>query len=301
MVIEFSRLEALFELRFWLQVMGDHLRIIQRSMAPEEVARIQRAASLTRRFDDLLEGVRQQPMSDQELGAALEESRRAGEELRGFQLEILGETLVGKVATDMSPGFYSHATDELDEFMRLLSYYAQGKAPPAVHPLHQDLLWLWDASVHADIDRARLDPLEEKLSERLGHFAKELAAFYLNAIDLDKFLRAGVFEFPALARFHREVEPEMLAFRELLRELRDLEIEQRSARLPGSSAGRPPVPGGVLLPDQALANGTGEASRLRSHRALRRPVGERMEPCGAGVRFGARELPGDGAGGDEPG
>src|ERR1700677_1164023 len=113
MVIEFSRLEALFELRFWLQVMGDHIRIIQRSMAAKEVAHIQQAESLMRRFDDLLEGVRQQPLSDQELGAALDESRRAGEELRVFQLDILGGQLVGKVATDMSPVFYSHATDEL--------------------------------------------------------------------------------------------------------------------------------------------------------------------------------------------
>src|SRR6202020_81873 len=177
--------------------------------------------SLMRRFDDLLEGVRQQPMSDQQLGAALDESKRAGEQLRVFQLDLLKEKLVGAVVTDMPPTFYSHATDELDEFLRLLSYYVQGKTPPAVHPLHHDLLWLLDASVHADIARARLDLTEEKLKEKLGHFVKDFAAFYMNAVDLDKFLRAGVFEFPAMARFHREVEPEMLAFRQLLGEIRD--------------------------------------------------------------------------------
>jgi hypothetical protein len=172
-VIEFAREESLFELRFWLQVMGDHIRIIQRSMAPKEVTRIQQAESLMRRFDDLLEGVRQEPMSDQQLGAALNESKGAGEQLRAFQRNILGEQLVGKVATDLSPTFYSHATDELDEFLRLLSSYVQGKTPPAVHPLHHDLLWLLDASVHADIDRARLDLTEKKLQEKLGRFAKE--------------------------------------------------------------------------------------------------------------------------------
>lgn len=228
MVIEFSRLEAPFELRFWLQVMGDHIRIIQRSMAAKEAARIQEAESLMRRFDDLLEGVRQQPMSDQQLGAALDESKRAGEQLRVFQLELLKEKLVGEVVTDMPPTFYSHATDELDEFLRLLSYYVQGKTPPAVHPLHHDLLWLLDASSHADIDRARLDSLEGELKEKLDHFAKDFVAFYLNAIDLNKFLRAGVFELPALTKFHREVEPEMIAFRQLLRELRDLRLNNEA-------------------------------------------------------------------------
>ncbi len=221
MAIELPREEVLFELRFWLQVMGDHIRIIQRSMAPGEVARLRQAEPLMKRFDDLLEGVKRST-SDQPLDAALDESNRAGEQLRGFQLDILQQQLVGKVATDLSPTFYSHATDELDEFLRILSYYVQGRTPPAVHPLHHDLLWLLDASVHADIDRARLDLTEEKLKGELGHFAKSFAAFYMNAVDLDKFLRAGVLEFPAMARFHHEVEPEMLAFRQLLLELRDL-------------------------------------------------------------------------------
>jgi hypothetical protein len=258
MTIGFSREEALFELRFWLQMLGDHIRFIYDSMGPKEVTYIQQAGSLINLFDNLLARVRQ-PMSDQQLGAVLSESKQASEHLRVFKLNILKEHLVGKVTTNLPPTFYSHMVDELDEFLRLLSYYVQGQSPPAVHPLHHDLLWLLDASGHADAIHSRLDYREEKLKEKLSHFVKDFAAFYIKAVDLTKYLRANVFEFPAIAKFHSDVELEMLIFQQFLRELEELRMNKEALGVLAP-----------LMPDHMfreecyylIANGTSETSRL---------------------------------------
>jgi hypothetical protein len=225
--IEFSREEALFELRFWLEMLGDHIRLIYDSMSPKEVTNIQQAGSLMNRYDDLLERARQ-PVSDQQLGAVLSESKQAGEQLRVFKLKMLEKHLIGKVATSLPPSFYAHMVDEVDEFLRLLSYFVQGQTPPAVHPLHHDLLWLLDASGHADAIHDRLDFREEKLKEKVSHFVKDFATLYLKAVDLNKYLRSGVFEFPALDKFHRDVEPEMLYFQNLLRVLEELRLNKET-------------------------------------------------------------------------
>jgi hypothetical protein len=110
----------------------------------------------------------------------------------------------------------------VEEFLRLLSHYVKGKTPPAVHPLEHDMLWLLDISGHAQAMSDRLDYREEKLKEKLIQFVKNFAEFYIKAIDLKKYLRAGVFEFPALTKFHRDVEPELLNLQKFQKELEAL-------------------------------------------------------------------------------
>lgn len=46
---------AMYELHFWLQVLGDHGRFIHDSLAPSEKEKIEIASSFIKRFDKLLE------------------------------------------------------------------------------------------------------------------------------------------------------------------------------------------------------------------------------------------------------
>ena len=179
---EFSKEEVLFELRFWHQCMGDHIRIIYASFGPGAETYIQRGNSLIKRFDDLLERTRK-PVNDQQLAAVISESLQAAEHMRDLKREILQKHLVDTIQTSLWPTFYSHALEEVGEFIRLLSYYVKGKTPPELQPLEQDLLWLLDFSNHAQAMADKLDFREEKRKERAIQFAKTFAELYVKAID----------------------------------------------------------------------------------------------------------------------
>ncbi|PQP91160.1 DUF2935 domain-containing protein, partial [Paenibacillus sp. AR247] len=53
--------EALFEHRFWLQILGDHARFIYNALASKEVKDVQTAASFVQWFDRLLGQARSFP------------------------------------------------------------------------------------------------------------------------------------------------------------------------------------------------------------------------------------------------
>ena len=65
--------EALFELRFWLQILGDHGRFIHDSLAPSETENIKTASYFIKRFDQLLATARQS-LDEQSLQSLLEET-----------------------------------------------------------------------------------------------------------------------------------------------------------------------------------------------------------------------------------
>ena len=50
--------EALFEQRFWLQILGDHARFIYNTLSSSEKEKIEKAIYFIRIFDELLEEAR---------------------------------------------------------------------------------------------------------------------------------------------------------------------------------------------------------------------------------------------------
>nr|WP_318153096.1 DUF2935 domain-containing protein [Metabacillus arenae] len=94
-------------------------------------------------------------------------------ELRELKLTIVKQQLIGKIKISLSPTFISHMVNELEEAMRLFSYYRKGEKPPVVHPLHHDLLWLLDAAGHAGAIDANLDRVETKLKEKGRKFSED--------------------------------------------------------------------------------------------------------------------------------
>ena len=77
--------EALFELRFWLQILGDHGRFIHDSLAPSESENIKTASYFIKRFDQLLATARQS-LDGQSLQSLLKDTKTASEEIRTFKL-----------------------------------------------------------------------------------------------------------------------------------------------------------------------------------------------------------------------
>lgn len=219
--------EALKELHFWLQILGDHSRFLHDSLAPGQTDWIKTAAAFIERFDKLLDRSKQ-PLDQTELLSLLSLSKTESEAIREFKLAIIKEQLVGNIKISLPPSFINHMVNEVEEAIRLFSHLEKGESPPAVHPLHHDLLWLLDAAGHAGAIDANMDRVEKQLKKKGRKFTKEWEAFYLKAVEMTGFLRTNVAMFPALNKFHNDVYLEMTIFKTFLNELEEMGLKKET-------------------------------------------------------------------------
>lgn len=218
---------ALYELHFWLQVLGDHGRFIHDSLAPSEKEKIEIASSFIKRFDQLLE-TSKKSLDNQGIAELAQKAKIASEKIRAFKLWLIKDHLVGEIKISLPPSFINHMVNEVEEAIRVFSYLEKGQNVPAVHPLHHDLLWLIDAAGHAGAIDADLDRVEKQLKEKGQQFMKEWEDFYLKAVELAGYLRANVDKFPALDKFHEDIELEMTIFKGFLKELEEMKIKKEA-------------------------------------------------------------------------
>ncbi|MEK3978221.1 DUF2935 domain-containing protein [Psychrobacillus sp. FSL K6-2836] len=215
----------MYELHFWLQILGDHARFIHDSLAPSEREKIEAASSFIKRFDQLLK-ISKNNLTNEDIITLVQKSKVASEKIRAFKLWIIKDHLVGEIKISLPPSFINHMVNEVEEAIRVFSYLEKGQDIPDVHPLHHDLLWLIDAAGHAGAIDADLDRVEKQLKEKGQQFMKEWEDFYLKAVELAGFLRANVDKFPALDKFHDDIELEMTIFKEFLRELEEMKLKK---------------------------------------------------------------------------
>ncbi|WP_328803912.1 DUF2935 domain-containing protein [Paenibacillus glycinis] len=214
---------ALFEHRFWLQILGDHSRFIFNALAPMETKDIEIAGQFIKAFDDLLARARQ-ATTDAEAEAVTRLACPLTEELRNFKLHLLERILLGRITFGLTPSFINHMVNELEEYMRILAELEEGRPVPRFAALHHDILWLSDASFHAATITGGLDPVEKRLQLRSREFSKHFDDLYLKSIELAGYMRTQLQDFPAFRRFHRDVDLEMNLFRSFLTELDSWEL-----------------------------------------------------------------------------
>lgn len=217
--------EALFEHRFWLQILGDHSRFIYNALSPKEINDTQIAAQFINHFDQLLNAAR---MND--AAARLPELNKQAYEatvnLRAFKLNLLDRLLLGQVSIGLTPTFINHMVNELEEYKKILTALLEGKPVPRFTSLHYDLVWLPDAAGHAALFAMDLDAVEKRLIEKSQKFERHFNAFFLKAIELNGYLRTMRSQYPALSRFHTDVNMEMSIFMAFLKEIEALEISE---------------------------------------------------------------------------
>jgi hypothetical protein len=212
---------ALFEHRFWLQILGDHARFIHMSLAPTEEKEIKRAKYFIEAFDWFLQQARS-GVDGQELVSLNNHVYRLVIELREFKLHLLKRHLAESIDIHLPPSFINHMVNELEEYLRIMTHLVKGEVPPKKHPVHHHLLWLQDAFGHAALIQSSLDFAEKSLMHKSEAFAKQFEDFYLKAVEMAGYLRTQLTNFPALARFNKQVSLEMLLFKGFLRELEEM-------------------------------------------------------------------------------
>ncbi|MCJ8010252.1 DUF2935 domain-containing protein [Paenibacillus sp. KQZ6P-2] len=215
--------EALFEHRFWLQILGDHARFIYNALSSTEAEDVRTAEQFIVWFDQLLDQAR----TIQQAGALNELNEQAYQavlKLHAFKLRLLDRLLLGKVVIAMSPTFINHMLNELEEYERILTELRSGKPVPYYHPLHHDLLWLPDAVFHSAAIASDLDGVERRLIYKSKEFEQHFNEFYLKALELVGYLRTLKTTYPSIKKFHQDVDLEMAAFMAFLLEVEELDI-----------------------------------------------------------------------------
>lgn len=214
---------ALFEHRFWLQILGDHARFIFNALSPKETSDIQTAQQFIQAFDQLLQQARGL-QSDTEIGTLNQQAYTLTINLRQFKLSILERLLLGRVTIAFTPTFINHMVNELEEYLRILTNLLEGKPVPQFDALHHDFLWLPDAVGHAASISSDLDFVEKRLIQKNKDFEEHFEQFYLKSIEMAGYMRTQLRDFPAFRRFHTDIDVEMNLFRAFLKELEDLEL-----------------------------------------------------------------------------
>jgi Domain of unknown function (DUF2935) len=141
------RTSAIFEHKFWLQVLGDHGRFIRDSLYPSEKEKIKEAKEFVFTFDKYLNAVLEDEIND--FSPFSLEIEGVVRNLREYKLSLIRHQLQGKVGIHLPPTFINHMVNELDEYMLVINYLKKGQIPPIFHELHHHMLWLLDASGHA--------------------------------------------------------------------------------------------------------------------------------------------------------
>lgn len=213
--------QAWFEHRFWLQILGDHARFIYHALSPDETQDVQTAQSFIRLFDGLLAIARNPGGSETVLTEMNKQAHDAVLNLRRFKLQLLDRLLFAQVKIGLTPTFINHMVNELEEYLKILNELVAGNPVPRFPSLHHDLLWLPDAAGHAASIAMDLDSVEQRLIQKSEQFEKHFNDFYLKAIELTGYFRTMRDHYPALAKFHSDVNVEMAIFMAFLKELEE--------------------------------------------------------------------------------
>jgi Domain of unknown function (DUF2935) len=217
--------EALFEHRFWLQILGDHSRFILGALAEEENRNIQRAKNFIHLFDKLLEQSRME-LGEIAIAGLNNSAYNSACEIRNFKLDILEEQLVGKININIPPTFINHMVNEVEEYILILSCLIN-KEPSLAHPIHYHMLWLLDGSGHAASISSSLDMSEKDLIKLSMKYNKKFDVLYEKANEMKGYMRTGLNQFPSLNKLNQDADEEMLCFKKFLKELEKLVIEKK--------------------------------------------------------------------------
>jgi len=211
---------AVFEHQFWLHVLADHSRFIHDNLYPSQKEDIAIATSFMNQFDQLLSQV--PSINESNAIAFATAAEEAANNIRSFKLSIIQRHITGEMNIHLTPTFINHMVNEVEEYLRVLSYLTQGEVPPIFHELHHHLVWLIDARGHAGAINDLLDGVEVPLKKESHKFTKDFEAFYLKAVELTGYLRTNVHHFPSLKKFTHDVEIEMGLFKTFLNELEEM-------------------------------------------------------------------------------
>jgi hypothetical protein len=175
-----------FEHRFWLQVLGDHLRFIENTLSSNEIKNLEMAKSLKQKADNLLQLVKQQSQLSNQLNDII----NLVNDIKQFKLLILNLILTDKIKIGLTPTFINHMINELEEYQMILdSIYNTGQIPE-LNIINHHKLWLSDACGHTEALISDLDSTEKEWKNKIKVLKKKYEGLYNKANEFSGYLRS---------------------------------------------------------------------------------------------------------------
>lgn len=216
---------VMFEHRFWLQIMGDHARIIFLSLAPTESEYIMAAQKFIIALDELHKSAHGQ-LTPEEISRINQDALAIIKLFREFKLELLRMSLSSDLKLHLPPSNINNMINELEEYYLVLKAIMGGKSP-MFHPLHYHLLWLSDAAGHAAAVSSLLDPAEKDAIVKAYDYEMQFNELFYKTYVLKGFLRTQLKQFSALERLNNEAGMIAADFMEFLDKIRDQRMDQK--------------------------------------------------------------------------
>ena len=218
-------IQEVFENRFWLRIMLDHLFIIMDALNYREKEEIATAQSMIKTFNVLLARI-WEPLTVEQMQILNREAFNAVQDMRKYKLHLLSRQLTGKIAMDMTSGLTSRLVNEAEYYLDILAVFLQNKEF-IVEPIPLHLLWLIDASGHAEIISNGLNSSNTDLQTITGFYQKEFINLYVRAAEMKGFFRIGVKDFPSFDQFNADVNGRLTEFTEFFVDLNSKIIDDR--------------------------------------------------------------------------
>ena len=172
-----------FEHRFWLQILGDHMRFIEDQLAFSEKDLLETAKILKDQCDNLLQFARQQQN-------ILNDAINLIQEVKKFKFTILNKQLTNKIKIGLTPTFINYMINKLEEYQNIIDSLSKtGKLPVFNIMLHHKL-WLLNSSGNIEALIADLDSTEKQLKMDLKFLKKKFKILYNKTGEFSGYLRA---------------------------------------------------------------------------------------------------------------
>lgn len=221
----------IFENRFWLRIMLEHLYIIMNALNYREVDEHRAAQSMVRGYTELLARA-WEPLSDDQMKQLNEDAYRITQQICKYKLHLLRRQLTQSIGLELNSGLTSRLLNEGEWYLDILgTFLRNNKYVVQTVPLH--LLWLSDAAGHAEIIANSLNYSSQDLKEKTHSYQKEFISLFVRASELGGFLRIGEEKFPALEQFNQDVNSRLTDFTEFFV---DLNAKIVSGKVPSTIA-----------------------------------------------------------------
>lgn len=175
--------DPLFEHRYWLRILRDHLTFFLDKLSGEEDKEHLVAHELKRRLKEQLVVVEQQKAID------IESLINIVKEVREFKVHLL-RRLTAKgdnFRLALPPTFIDGTLIELDQYLRILGANIDCK-PYTITILDIHCMYLLDAADHAQYIADALDPIEKDLKKKFKKMAKKFTGLHGKADMLISYL-----------------------------------------------------------------------------------------------------------------
>ncbi|MCM3442268.1 DUF2935 domain-containing protein [Metabacillus halosaccharovorans] len=186
---------------FWLEVLQDHAYFVRDHLSVSEAEYVNTSQQYIHLFGELLSLLHSIPRTAQYHDEAMIHfAKRAWPVAKGyyeFEGKLQSLRIDNKVNLNLSPTYLNGTLGENQEYLRILTFLAQGKNPVPLPLVDLMDLWLEDQLGHVVLFENILDPIELMVTRQAEVYKSRYQAFIIQNRHLKGYLR---FKKPNFAR-----------------------------------------------------------------------------------------------------